>query len=337
MWSGHAGATPGEAAATAGEDEAPAALPGPSPGAAAGQSSANPQPAAQQQWQQQPLPLAQRSSRDPRLQAHRHSQPGASGAATSPGSAVPAATAAAAQPSPGSPSMAATAGGSALMAAGSWLGLHEQRQAEQQQGAGAGDSQQEEGTEGDPQQQQRQCSHCSSTTTGGKRWRWHPTTRAPLCHACWQYVHNHASQLPARRALERRERNRQALPPAERRCLQCGSARPGPSSHARPRWFRHPATGEEWLCQPCCNKAYETVRRQRRQRAACGDPSGSSSDSEEGEQEQAASRPWHPTGSCQWAVLQQRRAPSPLLGARLLLQGSALRRSGPAIRTRAMG
>ncbi|EFN52387.1 hypothetical protein CHLNCDRAFT_138839 [Chlorella variabilis] len=59
--------------------------------------------------------------------------------------------------------MAATAGGSALMAAGSWLGLHEQRQAEQQQGAGAGDSQQEEGTEGDPQQQQREewlCQPC---------------------------------------------------------------------------------------------------------------------------------------------------------------------------------
>ena len=232
MRSGRADAATGEEAATAGEPStvlAVAGLPGANPGAAGGHLSANGKPAPQQRQQQQLLPLAQRSSRDPRLQAGRAVAAGA--ATASPGSAVPAATAATAQPSPA----IAAAGGSASAAAGSWLGMSDKQPAEPQQGEAARDSQQEEGTEGDPQQQ-RQCSHCGSTATGGNRWYRHPTIRALLCNACWKYARRKAGQLPARRLLERRERDRHVLPPAQRRCLHCESTRPGPSSYAPGHW-----------------------------------------------------------------------------------------------------
>ena len=186
MWSGRSDASAGEAAATAGEDEAaaaPAGWPYPTSGAAGGPRSANIQPAPQQQRQQPPLPLAQRSSRDPRLQAGRAVAAGA--ATASPGSAVPAATAATAQPSPA----IAAAGGSASAAAGSWLGMSDKQPAEPQQGEAARDSQQEEGTEGDLQQHHH--------------W-WQELAQAPHhpCFAvpCMRRICTHTQGAPARQA-----------------------------------------------------------------------------------------------------------------------------------------
>ena len=120
----------------------------------------------------------------------------------------------------------------------------------------------------------KQCTHCGSLRPGppGTKysWRRHPTSKEQLCGRCWGHAHRHGGELPAlsdaegeQEQSEEEEEEQPPQQPQERQCLQCASPTKGSGRWAT--WHRHPATGEEWLCQPCFNKARAAIKRQQRQ------------------------------------------------------------------------
>ncbi|KAL4854803.1 hypothetical protein ACK3TF_004502 [Chlorella vulgaris] len=127
------------------------------------------------------------------------------------------------------------------------------------------------GQQGAGDWRQRQCSHCGSPIPG-RRWYRHPTTRALLCNGCGKYARSHSGSLPAEAVLQRRERQRNAVPPNQRQCLQCGASTPGAGCN----WTRHPATKEEWLCKCCYQRANYQLKRKRKRQAAEDESSSSS-------------------------------------------------------------
>ena len=120
---------------------------------------------------------------------------------------------------------------------------------------------------------EKRCTHCGSSHSL-HRWRFHPTSGQRLCNACAQYADNHGGQLPPDSVLQRRPAQPRRMADvreeiAQRRCLQCGSASPGGGKWAH--WRSHPATGEGWLCGPCCGRIYDqlmgrTSHRKKRQK-----------------------------------------------------------------------
>lgn len=106
--------------------------------------------------------------------------------------------------------------------------------------------------------EQKCCIHCGSSRSSG-HWRRHLTTGQRLCNACGKYAGMHGGQLPSNSTLQRRS---QLAPDAmaQRCCLQCGAAASGSSK--RVSWSRHPATGAEWLCQPCYRRAAWQLKKQ---------------------------------------------------------------------------
>ena len=134
-----------------------------------------------------------------------------------------------------------------------------------------------------PQQSpQRQCLQCASPTKGSGRWAtWHrhPATGEEwLCQPCYQkeraaiqrqqrQPEKHRQEVESEeeeaQSEEEEEEEQQQQQPPQRQCLQCGSTSKGSSKSAA--WHRHPATGEEWLCQPCFSEARAALQRQQRQ------------------------------------------------------------------------
>lgn len=106
--------------------------------------------------------------------------------------------------------------------------------------------------------EQKCCSHCGSNHSSG-HWRRHAISGQRLCNACGDYSHRHGGQLPSNSMLQRRSQlATDAM--AQRCCLQCGAAASGSSK--RVSWSRHPATGAEWLCQPCYRRAAWQLKKQ---------------------------------------------------------------------------
>ncbi len=121
--------------------------------------------------------------------------------------------------------------------------------------------------------EERRCTHCGSRHTCGENWRRHATAWQRLCHNCRTYAYNHGGQLPPDSVLQPRPAEPRKLANvrremAQRRCLRCGSASPGGGK--KPCWYRHPVTGEEWLCVPCRSRLYRQLRKHSRQQAVSG-------------------------------------------------------------------
>ena len=115
-----------------------------------------------------------------------------------------------------------------------------------------------------------QCTHCGSLQPGppgGTYWRQHPTSKEQLCGQCYGRASRYGGELPALSDAEaEQEESEEEQPqqqPLQRQCLQCGSTSKGSTKSAQ--WHRHPATGEEWLCQPCYQKVDSALKRQHRQ------------------------------------------------------------------------
>ena len=121
---------------------------------------------------------------------------------------------------------------------------------------------------GKPQPQEKRCTHCGSSHTSG-HWKYHPTSGQRLCNACRAYAGKHDGELPPNSVMMQRRRvqpRRMAdvqKEMAQRRCLHCGSASPG--SGMKACWNRHPATGEEWLCKCCHQRACRQLKKQQQQ------------------------------------------------------------------------
>ena len=145
--------------------------------------------------------------------------------------------------------------------------------------SGQHSSEQQAGAVQRPEQQQQkgerttvaaeQCTHCGSLQPGppgGTYWRQHPTSKEQLCGQCYGRASRYGGELPALSDAEaEQEESEEEQPqqqPLQRQCLQCGSTSKGTKSA---QWHRHPATGEEWLCQPCYQKVDSALKRQHRQ------------------------------------------------------------------------
>ena len=145
---------------------------------------------------------------------------------------------------------------------------------------------------GDPEDggDEKRCSHCGSSHTS-QRWRRHPTSGQLLCGACGQYAVSQGGQLPPDSVLQRRPVQPRHMADvrrgmAQRRCLQCGSASPGGGK--RPCWYRHPATGEKWLCGPCCKRIYDRLKGRKSHPRTAQQAAGVHDVEEEQQQEQQA-------------------------------------------------
>ena len=148
----------------------------------------------------------------------------------------------------------------------------------------------------------KRCTHCGSSHSSSY-WRNHPTSGHRLCNACRKYAERNSGQLPPDSVLQRRSAQPRRMADvrkemAQRRCLTCGSASPGAGK--RPQWYRHPATGEEWLCGTCNSRARRQLKKQQRHDAHAA---------AEEEEEEEQSR--HSSGEAGSA--EGKQAPSPRL------------------------
>jgi hypothetical protein len=164
-----------------------------------------------------------------------------------------------------------------------------------------------EGQQGPEERSQWRCSHCGCADPAG-RWHRHPTTRALLCSACGQYARANDGRLPNATVLQRRVQQRQAMPPNQRQCMQCGSSTPGA------QWYRNPVTKEEWLCSPCYHRAFRPLQRKRQRKAAEKEScrgSGSAGEEESEEESETPAQRRSPPAPQQHAAPVQPPLPGP--------------------------
>ena len=104
----------------------------------------------------------------------------------------------------------------------------------------------------------------------------HGERAAPAAKQCTLFADTRGGELPPQRHVEKQPRQEKEdqdqqgeeeehhpQQPPRRQCLQCASTTKGSAKWAK--WHRHPATGQEWLCEACFSKARTAVMRQQRQ------------------------------------------------------------------------
>ena len=113
---------------------------------------------------------------------------------------------------------------------------------------------------GQPGEEEERCSHCGTRHSSAGWWQ-HPTN-GRLCNTCYKYAARNGTLLPTgvlQRRLQQPRGTKEEI--AQRCCLECGSASPGPAGNSR--WVCNPLTGEEWLCKTCHSRIYLQLKKQR--------------------------------------------------------------------------